>query len=97
METFNGYIIMKQYASGSKSDGYAAYLYVAPNKVFKLYRAEELPTADIFFNEYHLKYVTVNGVFHQRIRSIKVDNIEIANDPFLTSGQNEDAQNNDEV
>jgi hypothetical protein len=97
METFNGYIIMKQYASGSKSDGYAAYLYVAPNKVFKLYRAEELASADSFFNAFHLKYVTVSGMFHQRIRSIKVDAIELGNDPFLSSNNVQDINSNEEV
>jgi hypothetical protein len=97
MEKFNGYIIMKQYSSGSKSDGLAAYLFVSPYKVFKLYRAEELPTADNFFNEFHLKSVTVSGVFHQRIRSIKVDSIEIANDPFLSNDlQSEEVKNEEE-
>ena len=96
METFNGYIIMKQYASGSKSDGYVANLYVASNKVYKLYRAEELPIADTFFNEYHLKFVAVSGIFHQRLKSINVDSIELSNDPFLSTDEQEVEIKNEE-
>jgi hypothetical protein len=85
METFQGYIIIKKYSSGSKSDGFYAYLYASPNKVYKLYRADVLPIQDTFFNEYHLKPVLVTGLFHQRIRSIRVENIQIVNDPFFSS------------
>jgi len=85
METFQGYIIMKKYSSGSKSDGYYAYLYASPNRVYKLYRSEVLPIQDTFFNEYHLKPVLVTGIFYQRIRSIKVENIKVINDPFLST------------
>ena len=50
MEAFNGYIIMKQYSSGSKSDGYIDYLYTGPTKVFKLYRSEVLHIHDTYFH-----------------------------------------------
>jgi hypothetical protein len=75
---------MKQFTAGSKSDGNIAYLYAGPNKVYKLYRPDVLPIHDTFFHEYHLKFVTVNGIMHQRIRSINVESIEIVQDPFLS-------------
>jgi hypothetical protein len=95
MEKFTGYIIMKQYSSGSKSDGNVAYLYISPNKIYKLYRAEVLPLLDTYFDEYHLKSVMVSGVFHQRIRSIKVDSIELIEDPFSIQSGNEEQLPND--
>lgn len=95
MEKFIGYIIMKQYSSGSKSDGNVAYLYISPNKIYKLYRAEVLPLLDTYFDEYHLKSVMVSGVFHQRIRSIKVDSIELIEDPFSIQSGNEEQLPND--
>ena len=87
MEAFNGYIIMKQYSLGSKSDGYIAYLYTGPTKIYKLYRAEVLPIHDTYFHEYHLKFVSVSGIMHQRIRSINVESIEIIQDPFLSNSE----------
>jgi hypothetical protein len=89
METYNGYILMKQYSSGSKSDGYIAYLYISPTKVYKLYRAEVLPIQDTYFHEYHLKFVSVSGIMHQRIRSINVESIEIVQDPFMSNSDTE--------
>ena len=98
METINGYVIMKLYSSGSKSDGYVAYLFVAPNNVYKLYRAEELPIADTFFNEYHLKFVNVNGILHEKLKSINVESIELSQDPFLsTDEQEQEHEKEDEV
>lgn len=85
METFEGYLIMKQFALGAKSDGYTAYLFVGPNKVYKLYREEVLPIHDTFFYKYHLKFVSISGIIHPRIRSINVDSIEYVEDPFLSS------------
>jgi len=89
---------MKEYSSGSKSDGYTAYLFIAPKQIFKLYREDILPFMDTFFNEYHLKYVSVSGIFHERINSIKVEKIELVNDPFLSSinEQEEEVKNDEE-
>lgn len=88
---------MKQYSSGSKSDGYIAYLYVGPTKVYKLYRAEVLPFQDTFFHEFHLKFVAVSGTLHQRIRSINVEIIEIVQDPIVLSTNMKDGEEIDEV
>lgn len=83
MENYYGYIIMKEYSSGSKSDGYVAYLYIGPNRVYKLYRVDILPAHDTFFNEFHLKYVDLIGELNQKFRSIKVESIKLIPDPFL--------------
>ena len=85
MENFNGYLVMKQYSSGSKSDGFVPYLYISPYKVYKLYWALELGIIDTFFNEYNLKYVSIQGVLHHRIRSINVESINLSQDPFLNN------------
>jgi hypothetical protein len=89
MENYLGYIIMKEYVSGSKSDGFSANLYVSSKKVYKLYRADVLPAFDTFFNEFHLKYVQVNGVLNTQFNSISVESIEMAKDPFLSTDEEE--------
>jgi hypothetical protein len=89
MENYNGYIIMKEYTSGSKSDGYMANLYISPQKVYKLYRADVLPAFDTYFNEFHLKYVQVSGELNLQFNSINVETIEIATDPFLSTDEEE--------
>jgi hypothetical protein len=48
-----------------------------------------LPAFDTFFNEFHLKYVQVNGVLNTQFNSISVESIEIANDPFLSTDEEE--------
>jgi hypothetical protein len=89
MENYCGYIIMKEYTSGSKSDGYVANLYISPQKVYKLYRADVLPVFDTFFNEFHLKYVQVSGELNPQFHSINVEIVEIAKDPFLSTDEEE--------
>lgn len=74
---------MKEYSSGSKSDGYVAYLYISPNRVYKLYRVDILPAHDTFFNEFHLKYVELIGELNQKFRSINVESIKLIPDPFI--------------
>jgi hypothetical protein len=89
MENYCGYIIMKEYTSGSKSDGYVANLYISPQKIYKLYRADVLPTFDTYFNEFHLKYVQVGGELNPQFNSINVEMVEIAKDPFLSTDEDE--------
>ena len=96
METFEGYIIMKQFKSGSKSDGYYAHLYIGPSRVYKLYRAEVLPIHDTYFNQFHLKPVKVQGILHPRHRSINVGTVEIVNDSFLPSNEESDSTLNEQ-
>jgi hypothetical protein len=48
-----------------------------------------LPAFDTFFNEFHLKYVQVNGVLNTQFNSISVESIEIAKDPFLSTDEEE--------
>jgi hypothetical protein len=90
METFKGYIVMTRYESGSKSDGNVASLFIGPNKIVELYREGILSFADTYFNQFHLKYVEVSGIFHENSSSMKVDSIELAKDPFLSTNEQED-------
>jgi hypothetical protein len=94
MELFEGYIIISKNSSGSKSDGNLAYLFISPNKIYKLYRAEVFSYDDDFFYNYHLKPVIVTGILHQRIRSISVESIKIVNDPFSGVSSNFNEQSN---
>jgi hypothetical protein len=89
LENYCGYIIIKEYSSGSKSDGYVANLYISSNKIYKLYRLDVLPAHDTFFNEFHLKYVELKGDLNLRFKSIKVESVEIAKDPFLSIDEDE--------
>ncbi len=81
---------MKEYSSGSKSDGFVAYLYISPNRIYKLYRVDVLPAHDSFFNDFHLKYVELIGELNQKFRSIKVESIKVLSDPFLGNGSKMD-------
>lgn len=88
---------MTRYESGSKSDGNVASLYIAPNKILDLYREGILSFADTYFNQFHLKYVEVGGVFHENSNSLKVESIELSQDPFLsTNEQGENFKNEEE-
>jgi hypothetical protein len=96
MENFYGYVIINEYSSGSKSDGYVAYLFISPNKIYKLYRVDVLPVHDTYFNEFHLKYVELFGELNQRFRSIKVETIKSISDPFFNDGSKNDFNLNEE-
>ena len=95
METFKGYVIMMEYKSGSKSDGNVASLYVGPNNILDLYREGILSFADTYFNQFHLKYVEVGGVFHENSNSLKVESIELLQDPFLSTNEQEHEKEDD--
>lgn len=61
MEKYKGIVVIKATYSGSKSDGYKAYLITDDFKNYQLYRKNVLDTNDSYFYPLHKKNVEITG------------------------------------
>jgi hypothetical protein len=80
-EIFIGHIVMKSNFSGSKSDGFLAYIFTDNLKNYKLAREGIYGPKDEFFYVHNKKYVEVSGyLFKDKI--LMVSEINEIKDPF---------------
>jgi len=86
MKTYNGIIWVRNFSSGSKSDGNIAYFIDGHFNHYKIYRKGVRDINDAFFYPYHLKSVTVSGEV-QKQNWIMVNSInyldEVVNLPLI--------------
>lgn len=80
-EIFIGHVIIKACFSGSKSDGYIAYLFTDKLKHYKLAREGVYGPSDDFFYRFSKKYVQITGsLFQDRI--LTISEVHEMTDPF---------------
>ncbi len=82
MEKHKGIIWVRNFSSGSKSDGNKAYFIDNDFNHYQLYRKGFYEINDSFFYPYHLKTVEVTGEI-QKNKWIMVETIELLEDNFL--------------